>query len=1018
MGTYRANLMVCAGTGCVSNKSFEIKKTLNEEILKHELENEIKVISTGCNGFCANGPIIVIHPERIFYQMMTEEKIPCLVEEHLLKGRPVKEFMFMPPEKISPIPKLDDIPFFKHQRLIALRNRGLIDPEKIDEYIARDGYSALAKALIKMTRKEIVKEVKESGLRGRGGAGFLTGLKWELTAKAEDEEKYIVCNADEGDPGAFMDRSILESDPHSVIEGMIIGAYAIGANQGFVYIRNEYPLAWKRLIIALEQAREYGLLGENIFNTGFNFDIQIHRGAGAFVCGEETALLSALEGKLSEPRPRPPYPVQKGFNNKPTNINNVETWANIPQIITKGAKWFSEIGTEKSKGTKVFSLVGKICNTGLIEVPMGVTLGEIIYDMGGGAPNGRKIKAVQTGGPSGGCIPAKLFNLPIDYESLEKAGSMMGSGGMVVMDEDTCMVDIAKYFLTFTQSESCGKCTPCREGTKRMLDLLIKITEGKGTQEDLQLLEELAYFVKDAALCGLGKTAPNPIISTLRYFRDEYEEHVKYKRCSAMICRDIIFTPCKYNCPLDTEITTFIAQITRKQYKDAYETISKNNPFPITTGYICHHPCEDRCGMGLTQDPLSIKGLKRFVAERVLKEKIKLPKPMKPKYFEKIAVIGAGPAGLTTAHDLTKMGYGVTIFDSSPSPGGMLTSAIPKFRILQNILDFEIKNIIQIGVKIEAGITIGRDITIDELFQKGFSVVFITVGAHKSLKLGIPGEDKEGVMDCLQFLKDVKSGKKVKIGKKVAVIGGGNSAIDAARTAWRLGSEVFLIYRRTVEEMPAIKKEIQEGFKEGIMFTFLSAPVEVISKNGKVTGLKCIKMKLGGLDKSGRKMPIPIEGSEFNIEIDNLIPAIGEKPDLGDWAEKADLSISDRNTIIVNPETLATDVPGIFAGGDCVTGPSTIADSIAQGKKAAISIQKYLRGEPLEREYKVTEPSKYIEPLELSDKEIEELAVLCRPEMPTLSIENRRGNFNVVELGFNEEIALKEARRCLRCDVR
>jgi len=485
-----------------------------------------------------------------------------------------------------------------------------------------------------------------------------------------------------------------------------------------------------------------------------------------------------------------------------------------------------------------------------------------------------------------------------------------------------------------------------------------------------------------------------------------------------MICRDIIFTPCKYNCPVDTEIPTFIAQISRKQYKDAYETISRNNPFPITTGFICHHPCEDRCCSGLTQDPLSIKGLKRFAAEKVLKNGLKFQRAVKPKYSKKVAVIGAGPTGLSAAYDLTKAGYEVTVFDSSPTPGGMLKAAIPKFRMPQHILDLEIKNIMQLGIEIKTGITIGNGLTIDNLFLKGYSAVFIAIGAHKSLKLGIKGEDSEGIIDSLQFLKDVKSGKKIKLGEKVGVIGGGNSAIDAARTAWRLGSNVFLIYRRTVDEMPAIKKEVQEGFKEGIKFIFLTSPVELISQNGRVSGMRCIKMKLGGYDKSGRRYPIPIEGSEFVIDIDNLIPAIGEEPDLGDLSEKIGLMTSERNTIVVDRETLATDAPGVFAGGDCVTGPSTIADSIAQGKLAAVSIHKYLQGEDLEREYKVTEPSEYIEPLELSEEEMDELMELKRAEMPTIPVERRVGNFDVVELGYSEEVSVKEAKRCLRCDIR
>ncbi len=532
--------MLCAGTGCVSNRSFKIKEALERAIKKSRLEDEVLIVMTGCNGFCARGPLMVVQPEGIFYEMLTEEDIPYLVEEHFLKGRPVARLMFTPPEEEKPVPTMSDIGFFSKQRLIALRNRGLIDPEEIDEYIARDGYKALAKALTSMTEQEIVEEIKDSGLRGRGGAGFPTGRKWELTRSAPGGQKYIICNADEGDPGAFMDRSIIESDPHSVLEGMTIGAKAIGASHGFVYIRNEYPIALERLTKAIDQAREYGLLGRDILGAGFGFDITIHRGAGAFVCGEETSLMAAIEGRLPEPRMRPPFPAESGLWGKPTNINNVETWANVPAIINRGAKWFSEIGTETSKGTKVFSLVGKVNNTGLVEVPMGITLREIVFDIGGGIPDGREFKAVQTGGPSGGCIPAELMDLRIDYERLTDAGSMMGSGGMIVMDEDTCMVDVAKYFLEFTRSESCGKCNACREGIGAMCRILDNICRGKGKEGDIQLLEEIAHAVKDASMCGLGQTAPNPVLTTIRYFRDEYEIHIREKKCPAGVCRELI----------------------------------------------------------------------------------------------------------------------------------------------------------------------------------------------------------------------------------------------------------------------------------------------------------------------------------------------------------------------------------------------------------------------------------------------------------------------------------------------
>jgi NADP-reducing hydrogenase subunit HndC len=490
------------------------------------------------------------------------EDIPYLVEEHFLKGRPVKKLMFVPPEKKEPVPLVSDIPFFRKQLLIVLRNKGIIDPEKIEEYIARDGYAALEKVLTYMDPESVIEEIKKSGLRGRGGAGFPTGVKWEVCRKQPKTPKFIICNCDEGDPGAYMDRSVFESDPHSVIEGMIIGGYAIGAKKGYIYVRTEYPLAIQRMKLAIQQAREYGLLGENIFGSGFNFDLEIREGSGAFVCGEETSLIHSIEGKTPEPRQRPPFPAQEGIWGCPTVINNVETWANVPVIILRGAEWFSSIGTKTSKGTKIFSLVGKINNTGLIEVPMGITLREIIYEIGGGIPKDKKFKAVQTGGPSGGCIPASLIDLPIDYESLTEAGSMMGSGGMIVMDEDTCMVDVAKFFIQFTNDESCGKCSTCREGSEAMLEVLTRITDGEGKEGDVEFLEELGGAIKDASMCGLGKTLPNPVLSTIRYFRDEYEAHIKEKRCPALVCKNLIkyyilpekcigCTVCMKECPVE-----------------------------------------------------------------------------------------------------------------------------------------------------------------------------------------------------------------------------------------------------------------------------------------------------------------------------------------------------------------------------------------------------------------------------------------------------------------------------------
>ncbi len=537
MELVRSHVLICGGTGCTSSGSQTLMDEFEAKLEENGLSKEVKVIKTGCFGLCALGPIVVVYPEGSFYSRVKKEDVEEIVKEHLLKGRIVKRLVYDETVEDDGIKSLNDVNFYKKQQRVALRNCGVINPENIEEYIAVDGYQALGKVLTEMTPAEVIDTVKKSGLRGRGGGGFPTGTKWDFASKSVNEQKYVCCNADEGDPGAFMDRSVLEGDPHSVLEAMAIAGYAIGANQGYIYIRAEYPIAVKRLQIAIEQAKEYGLLGKNIFDTGFDFDIEIRLGAGAFVCGEETALMTSIEGHRGEPRPRPPFPAVKGLWEKPTILNNVETYANIPVIINKGADWFASIGTEKSKGTKVFALGGKINNTGLVEIPMGTTLREIVEEIGGGVPNGKKFKAAQTGGPSGGCIPASLIDTPIDYDSLISIGSMMGSGGLIVMDEDNCMVDIAKFFLEFTVDESCGKCTPCRIGTKRLLEILDKITKGNGTLEDIDRLEALCYHIKNASLCGLGQTAPNPVLSTLRYFRDEYIAHVVDKKCPAGVCK-------------------------------------------------------------------------------------------------------------------------------------------------------------------------------------------------------------------------------------------------------------------------------------------------------------------------------------------------------------------------------------------------------------------------------------------------------------------------------------------------
>ncbi|KPK71851.1 hydrogenase [candidate division WOR_3 bacterium SM23_60] len=1010
---YRTHLLVCAGTGCVAAGSYEIKKALEKEIAQHQLQKEVRIISTGCNGFCERGPIVVVQPDGIFYQRLKKEDVPHLVEEHLIKGRPVKKLMYVPPAEERPIPKMSDIGFFKHQRLIVLRNRGRIDPEDITEYIAFDGYRALEHALTKMTPEGIIKEIKHSGLRGRGGAGFPTGLKWEKCRAVPGDVKYVVCNADEGDPGAFMDRSVLEADPHAVIEGMIIGARGIGADKGYIYVRTEYPLAIKRLDIALKQARSYGLLGKDILGSGFGFDIELVRGAGAFVSGEETSLLAAIEGKVGVPKQRPPYPVEKGLFAKPTNINNVETWANVPQIILRGSPWYSEIGTEGSKGTKIFSLVGKINNTGLVEVPMGITLKDIVYEIGGGIPENRKFKAVQTGGPSGGCIPRKLLDIPIDYESLKQVGSMMGSGGMIVMDEDTCMVDVAKYFMNFLRDESCGKCLSCREGTQRMYEILDKITKGEGTMEDLDLLHELALATRDASMCGLGQTAGNPVLSTLQYFYDEYVEHIKHRRCPAVVCKQIISSPCQHTCPIDTEAPQYIAYIARGEFNKAYDIILKDNPLLGICSRVCHHPCETKCRAGQGGDPISIRALKRFAIEHGNGHKKSVKRSPRGK---KIAIIGSGPSGLTAAYALTHKSYAPTIFEAQPVVGGMCALGIPEYRLPRAVLNEDITRVLNAGTQIKTNQRLGRDFTIDDLLKQGYEAIYLATGAHVSIKLGIPNEDVGGILPAMRFLTNVHLGKTVEVGKRVAVVGGGNSAVDAARVAYRLpGVErVTILYRRTRAEMPAYKEEIEAALEEGIDIHFLTTPTAAIEKNKKIISLECQRMELGAVDSSGRRRPIPIKNSEFNIEIDTLIPAISEQPDLT-WLDKdANFKISGWNTLEVDDETLATNVPGVFAGGDVIRGPSTVIQAMADGKKVAQSIDKYVKGEKMAFTYAVTRPSVYVEPVTLG---VEEVLETARQVPKHLAVEKRGKNFREVDLGLDKKAAVREARRCLRCDL-
>ncbi len=997
---YRKHVLICAGASCISSGGYSFKDKLIEELEKHNLQDEIKVVDTGCVGTCELGPVAIVYPEGTFYKKLKPEDAIDIVEEHFIKGRPVKRLLYEDPQAGEIIEKIEEMPFFSKQMKIVLRNSGVINPESLEEYVANDGYAALAKVLTEMSPDDVINEIKKSGLRGRGGAGFPTGLKWEFVKKSQGEKKFVICNADEGDPGAFMDRSVLEGDPFSVIEAMTIAGYAVGAQKGYIYVRAEYPLAIKRLKHAINKAYEENLLGDNIFDRGFKFDLEIRVGAGAFVCGEETALMHSIEGKRGMPRPKPPFPAQSGLWGYPTLINNVETYANICPIILKGGDWFASIGTEKSKGTKVFALAGDINNTGLVEVPMGTTLGEVIYDIGGGLPKGKKFKAAQTGGPSGGCIPAQYLNVPMDYESLKELGAIMGSGGLIVMSEDTCMVDLARYFLEFCQEESCGKCPPCRIGTKRMLEILEKIAHGEGELEDIDRLVELGNYIKDTALCGLGQTAPNPVLSTIKYFREEYEAHIIDKKCPAGVCAALMVAPCTNTCPAGVDVPTYIAHIINEEFDKAFYVHMEKNPFPSICGRVCPHPCENKCLRGKMDDPIAIADLKRFMADYALEKGLKIENKSEKK-GKKVGIVGAGPAGLSAAYYLALAGYDVDVYEALPVAGGMMYVGIPEYRLPRDILEAEIERIKDVGVNIYLNSPV-KDL--DE-FRKNYDAVYVAVGAHKSYKMGIEGEDLEGVFGGIEYLKEVNLGKDMPAGKKVAVIGGGNTAIDVARTLRRKGAEVTIYYRRTIADMPAEEEEIEDAMDEGIVIETMVSPVKILG-NGKVEKLVLQRMKGGEFDSSGRRRPVPIEGSEFEVEVDMVVSAIGQEPDLS-FAK--DLIEKKGSKIVHDKRTFKTKTEGIFVGGDMAYGADTVVRAIASGRKAAVEIDKYLGGTgDWEKVPHVVVETNY------DEEEYQKERPRKRP--PKLNVDERLKDFREVKKKFSLYDALEEAKRCLHCD--
>jgi NADH-quinone oxidoreductase subunit F len=1023
----RPRIAVGMGTCGNGNGAEGVFHAFSEAI--HQHGRDVRLAPVGCFGFCAEEPLVNVwlpgHPLVILRRFQAHD-VDRLLDE-MAAGQVPRDLALCKIEEwdhltaqvrygegFPEIPLWRDIPFFKAQKKIVLRNCGLINPDDIEEYVAVGGYQALYKVLIDAMPEMVIEQIKASKLRGRGGAGFLTGLKWEFLRKAESEQKYIICNADEGDPGAYMNRNEIESDPHALLEGMIIGAYVTGATEGLVYVRAEYPLAVHRLRRAIEQARAYGLLGDNIMGRGFNFDIGMVEGAGAFVCGEETALIASLEGFAGRPRPRPPFPAKKGLWGCPTNINNVETWYNIAPIVARGPAWFTETGSPKSAGTKVFSLVGKINNTGLVEMPLGTPLKTFIYDVGEGGTGGRHIKSVQTGGPSGGCIPLEMFDTPVDYETLAQLGSIMGSGGMVVMDEDNCMVDVARYFIEFTHSESCGKCIPCRVGLDKALRILNAFTNGHASVDDLERLDEMGRMIRDTSLCGLGQSAPNPVLTTMRHFRHEFEDHVRAQRCRAGVCADLALSPCENSCPLHMNIPRFLQLFQEHRLEDAFLSVIMDNPLPSSTGRVCQHPCDDRCRRHAIDESVNMREVHRTIADSIydsdrfdsLVDRVASYK-LQPT-DRKVAIVGGGPTGLTAAFYLALLGHEVTVYESNPLPGGMLRYALPEYRLPKTALDREIELIERMGVEFVCDTAIGRDIPLNEL-DNMYNAVFISIGTWKESWVYLPGTELKGVLPALIFLEAVAKRQPAALGRKVVVIGGGNAAIDSARTALRKGADVTVIYRRERKDMPAIKEEIQAAEAEGVKYIYLATPHRIVGdEQGSVRAIEVVKTRLGEFDSSGRRKPVPTEEIR-RYECDTVILAVGESVD-PDFGRGSGLKIKEDGTIEVDRFTLETSRNKFYAGGDVITGASNVSNAMGLGKKAARNIDQRLMGAArFDRikpkfEYSQTPPAQSGE---------------CpRHELAELPARERVMNFNEAMLSLTTEQALDEARRCLRCDIR
>ncbi|HEX9117852.1 MAG TPA: FAD-dependent oxidoreductase [Anaerolineae bacterium] len=1024
-----ADLYITVGMGTcgLAAGAQDTLAAIEEELRRRNLQAVIGQV--GCVGMCSYEPMIEIQSSghgRMNYGQATAENVAEIfasyfdakpLQDAVVVGEVVPDFAVHGGHMLQSLnfvhPKQHQrIPFQQNQLRVVLSNCGLIDPESVDDYLAMDGYAGLETVLSTMSPEGVIEELIKSGLRGRGGGGFSTGTKWKLARQTQRWPKYVICNADEGDPGAFMDRSTLEGDPHSLIEGMTIAGYAIGAEAGYIYCRAEYPLAIKRLQIAIDQAHALGLLGEHILGSDFSFDIIIKEGAGAFVCGEETALMASIQGERGQPWPRPPYPAVSGLFGQPSNVNNVKSYAYVPRIMRLGADWFKGLGTEGSPGTAIFALSGMVNRTGLVEVPMGVTLGQIIYEIGGGVPAGRHFKAVQTGGPLGGCLPEAYLDTPVDFDSLRAAGAVMGSGGMIVADETTCMVEFAKYFMQFVVAESCGKCPPCRLGSTRMLEILERITAGKGELEDLDRIRHLAEGMQRGSLCALGQLAPSPVLSALRHFEDEFITHIKEGRCPAASCQMLVRSRCVSACPAGVDVPAYLALIAQGRYDEALAVHRDANPFALICGRVCPAFCEKRCRRGDIDEPIAIRQAKRFMADKLF-DIPWLPPKMAPEKGIKIAVVGSGPCGLTAALRLAQRGYEVTVFERMPLPGGMMTYGIPAYRLPREALFKEIEHIWRAGVKFLPNMELGSDFTVKSLKADGFAAIVLALGAHRSRELGVHGEDKKGVYHAVQMLRDIAAGNLPDLtGKRVVVVGGGDTAMDAARSAWRLGAaEVHLVYRRERADMPATHEEVEGAEEEGIIFHYLVTPVAVLG-NDHVTGVRLQRQSLGEYDSSGRRRPKPIAGTEFDLSCDLLIPAIGQIT----WVQDETLGIHRKATFDVG-KSFELNVPGVFAAGDAVGGPGTVVQSVGHGNLVAQAVDAYLTTGELKEVY--YRPKRHDIP-QLFD--LDKYADARRPQPILLSPEARRQRpegqrFDEVEMLLDEQVVQEECKRCLRCDL-